>query len=208
MHDSTDTHETRPSLLLRVRDLGDSQAWSEFVDLYGPLVARYLRRAGLQEADILDLTQDILLGLTASLRAFEYSPERGRFRDWMGTVVRRRLQDFFRRRCAQGRVVEDASLELLGGAAAEAEWTSQFQDHILRSALTRIRDRFSSENWRAFELNWLENLDAPEVARQLGLPLEQVYVARSRVLRRLRLEIVALAADEPLGLDQAPGGAP
>jgi len=79
----------------------------------------------------------------------------------------------------------------------DAEWTSQFLDHILRAAMDRCRSDFDPANWRAFERSWIDNQPAAEVARELGLPVADVYVAKSRVLRRLRKEICILAEDLP-----------
>ncbi len=79
--------QTRPSLLARVRDVRDADAWQTFVTLYAPLVYRYVRQRGLQDADAADLTQDVMSAVARSIRTFEYRPERGRFRDWLRTIA-------------------------------------------------------------------------------------------------------------------------
>src|SRR5437868_10770601 len=95
MTDSTPTH---PSLLLRIRDSGDRQAWAEFVDVYGPLVYGFARRHGLQDADAADLTQEVLHAVAAAVGRLDYDPQRGSFRGWLFTAVRNRLHNALARR--------------------------------------------------------------------------------------------------------------
>src|SRR5437588_12482138 len=89
--------QTRPSLLVRIRDAGDRTAWLQFVDLYAPLVYRFARRRGLQDADAADLTQEVLQAVAAGSRRLEYDPARGTFRGWLFTVARNRLHNFLLR---------------------------------------------------------------------------------------------------------------
>src|SRR5690242_3517340 len=85
---------TRPSLLVRLRDPRDGAAWTEFVELYAPLVYGYARKQGLQDADAADLSQEVLGGVARSIGRLEYDPRRGSFRNWLFTIVRRRLSSF------------------------------------------------------------------------------------------------------------------
>src|SRR6516225_8690202 len=82
---------TRPSLLVRLRDPRDADAWGEFVDRYGPLLYGYLRKQGLQDADAADLSQEVLSAVAGAVGRLEYDPRRGAFRNWLFTVVRRKL---------------------------------------------------------------------------------------------------------------------
>ena len=186
---------TRPTLLLRVRDTADAEAWRTFVDVYAPLVYAYCRRRGLQEADAADVAQDVMTEAARCLPTFEYRPERGRFRDWLGTLTRRRLARFFGAN-SRRKTVGDAALE---GAAAppDAEWVEEFHGRMLHVGLERVRPRFEAATWRAFEMTWLEDRPPAEVARDLGLPVEAVYVAKSRALKALREVILELADDVP-----------
>src|SRR5947209_7652641 len=89
---------TRASLLLRLRDPRNETAWRDFMDLYAPVVYGYLRKQSLQDADAADLTQDIFLTLTSAVGRFDYDPSRGSFRNWLFTVVRRKLWNWRRDR--------------------------------------------------------------------------------------------------------------
>src|SRR5947209_3674827 len=88
---------TRASLLVRLRDPLDEAAWAEFIDLYTPLVYGYARKQGLQDADAADLTQEVLGALAGAVGRLEYDPHRGAFRNWLFTVVRRKLVDWWTR---------------------------------------------------------------------------------------------------------------
>jgi RNA polymerase sigma-70 factor (ECF subfamily) len=191
---------TRPSLLVRVRDAGDNESWKTFVQTYGPLVYRYLRRQGLQDADAADVMQEVLADTARSLRTFEYRPERGRFRDWLWTLLRRKLARFYesqKRNIAGAGEGAAGALEQLESAQPGPEWTDEFHAQVLRVALERVRPDFEAPTWRAFELVWLENRPSDQTAAELGLPIDAIYVAKSRVLKRLREEVLMLAEDLP-----------
>jgi RNA polymerase sigma-70 factor (ECF subfamily) len=191
---------TRPSLLIRLRDSRDSEAWSTFVDTYAPLIHRYCRRRGLQDSDAADITQEVLVQVSRSVRSFDYQRERGRFRDWLGSVTHSKLARHAR---SGSRVVSGAGgsatdpLDQVASPEQDSEWAEEFNAQVLRVALERIRVHFEPPTWRAFELAWCQDRPAPEAARELGLTASAVYVAKSRVLKRLREEILSLAEDLP-----------
>jgi RNA polymerase sigma-70 factor (ECF subfamily) len=190
---------TRPSLILRIKDARDDDAWATFVETYAPLVYRYCRRQGAQDSDAADVAQEVMAEVARSVRAFEYQPERGRFRDWLGVVTRTRLLNHLR----SGR---RAARDLAGGPLdgqdptgdPGPEWAEEFHAQVLRTALDRIRPSFEPATWRAFERVWIDREPAPLAAQALGMPVEKVWVAKSRVLKRLREEVIVLAEDIPL----------
>ncbi len=189
---------THPSLLVRIREPRDAEAWTTFVRVYGPLIYRHCRRRGLQDADAAEVTQEALLQVSRSIRRFEYQPERGRFRDWLGTLTRHRVQRFLKRQA--GRVagtdnLPEGGFEDLAAPEQDAGWTEEFQAHLLQTALAHIRPHFEEHTWQAFQGVWLEDRSATEVAQTLGQKLDWVYMAKSRVLKRLREEVQALAED-------------
>ncbi len=189
---------TQPSLLLRIRDPSDAESWQAFVSIYAPLIYRSCRRRGLQDADAADVGQEVLVQVARSIRDFEYQPGRGRFRDWLGAVVKKRVSRFLENEVRGVRgVVVDESMENLDAGEADGEWAAEFYVHLLSAALGRIRDRFEPPTWSAFEAVWMHNRDSDEVARDLALPIQAVYVAKSRVLKRLREELMILAEDLP-----------
>src|SRR5215213_5137120 len=130
-----DIPSTRPSLLLRLRDPQDGAAWGEFVDLYAPLVYGYARKQGLQDADAADLSQEALIAVAGAVGRLEYDPARGSFRNWLFTVVRRKLAN--RRRAERARPGEGCSpgegvLEQCPAPEQEeeAEWDAEFRQRL------------------------------------------------------------------------------
>jgi RNA polymerase sigma factor (sigma-70 family) len=196
MNDDRSAMHTRPSLLVRVRDVRDAGAWTAFVDVYAPLVYGFGRRRGLQDADAADLTQEVMGEVVRSIREFEYQPARGRFRDWLLLIARRRLFRFFERRARRGE--EHGQAEVLVQAEDEtpdAEWNDAFSDRVLQVALQRIQPDFEPITWRAFERVWLENRSATETAVELSIKIQLVYKAKSRVLKRLTAEVEEINED-------------
>jgi RNA polymerase sigma-70 factor (ECF subfamily) len=196
---------TRPSLLLRIRDSADAEAWRQFAELYARVIYGYCRRRGLQDADAADVTQEVLGQVARSIRSFEYSPERGRFRGWLGTVTHSKIERF-RRKATPPHVgpasdpagrTTDAPVEAAESAGADPEWIDEFNAGVLCAAMERIRPEFEPQTWRAFELTWLENRTPQDAARDLGCRVHAVYVAKSRVVGRLRDEVASLAEDIP-----------
>jgi RNA polymerase sigma factor (sigma-70 family) len=201
MADNATGSPTRPTLLRRIRDLADTEAWQTFVDVYGPLIYRHGRGCGLQDADAAEVTQEVLLQVSRSIQQFEYDPQRGRFRDWLGTVTRNKVRRFLNREAGVQAPLEAHGEELLANLAApveDAEWTEAFLRHVLHCALTRIRPHFDEQHWRAFEGVWREDRPAADVAQELGQRIDWVYLAKSRILKRLQEEVKALAEDLPL----------
>src|SRR5260370_19628198 len=101
---------TRPSLLVRLRDPQDALAWSQFVDLYGPLIYDFARTQGFQDADAADLMQETLQAVSGAIGRLEYDPKRGSFRGWLFTVVRNKLRNFLAKRQRQGRGSGDTGM--------------------------------------------------------------------------------------------------
>ena len=200
-HDASSLH-TRPSLLVRIRDPRDAESWRWFVELYTPPVLRYCRLRGLQDADAADVTQEVMAQVARSMHSFRYSPARGRFRDWLGIITRRKVNRHLKKKNlgttgAGGDGIVQANLDPRA-IESDAEWSAEFNAQILRAALDRVRPCFGAGTWNAFASVWLKNQSAAEAARALGVSLEAVYVAKSKVLKRLEQEVLELAEDFPL----------
>jgi RNA polymerase sigma-70 factor (ECF subfamily) len=192
---------TRASLLARLGDPQDSAAWKQFVELYGSLVYSFARNRGLQDADAADLTQDVFLTVARAAGRWQYNPQRGSFRSYLYTITRNRIARFLQRRGtrpigsgdtnAQLRLEEEPSHE----PDLEAAWEREFQQQLFRLAAAAVRERFAPKTWEAFWQTAVEGKSGVEVARELGLSVGAVYVARSRVLARLTEEIQRLQAE-------------
>jgi RNA polymerase sigma factor (sigma-70 family) len=193
---------TRPSLLRRLCDPGDTRSWQIFVDVYGPLIYRHARSRRLQDADAAEVTQEVLFQVSRSIQNFEYRPGQARFRDWLGTVTENKIRSWCTRQAgtvrAKGETGPGDALAGLAATARETSWEEEFNDHLLQAALARTRGHFEEQTWRAFELVWRDHRPEAEVARELGQRINWVYLAKSRVLKRLRAEVQELAEDMPL----------
>jgi RNA polymerase sigma-70 factor (ECF subfamily) len=196
MGQSASALQTNPSLLIRLRNAQDDEAWRVFLDLYGPVVYRSCRRKSLQDADATDVTQDVLIEVVHSIRTFIYQPERGRFRDWLWTITRRRLARFFTRSRENRELpFDDDSLSSPG--AAEPEWSADFNARVLEMALERTQPHFEPATWEAFRRVWIDDLSPAAAATELKTSIDNVYLSKSRVLKRLEEELRLLADDLP-----------
>jgi RNA polymerase sigma-70 factor (ECF subfamily) len=190
---------TRASLLVRLRDPQDEAAWREFVELYAPLVYGYARKQGLQDADAADLSQDVLGAVAAGAGRLDYDPRRGAFRNWLFTVVRRKLSN--RRRSQRSRPEGNASTtqrfleQYPAPADIEAEWEAEWQRQLFAWACAQARRDITELTWQAFWRTAIAEQPGKQVAAELGLSVAAVYRARSRVLARLK-ELVR-SAQEP-----------
>ena len=169
MNNDVSSLHTRPSLLVRIRDRQDAESWRTFVELYTPPVLRYCRLRGLQDADAADVTQDVMAEVARSMHSFGYSPERGRFRDWLGTITRRKVNRHLTKKnrgtTGVGGDNPTEALENLTAIEADADWTAEFNAQILRAALDRVRPLFAPATWKAFASTWLENRAPPRPPR-------------------------------------------
>jgi RNA polymerase sigma factor (sigma-70 family) len=182
---------TRASLLVRMRDPRDEAAWREFVALYGPLVYGYARKQGLQDADAADLGQEVLRVVAGAVGRLEYDPRRGAFRNWLFTILRRKLLNW--RAASENRIrgSGDPAMEQLleqcpAPAAPEAEWEAEWQQRLVSWACEQVRRDVTDATWQAFWRTAIASQPAKRVAADLGLTVVAVYSARSRVLARLR----------------------
>lgn len=185
---------TRPSLLVRIRDAGDAEAWHRFVELYAPVIHGFYRKRGLQDADAADLTQAVLQTVAVTAGRLNYDPARGSFRSWLFTIARNEQYDFMGRRRRHLGVGGDGSLdELIDSVPAReeeaAQWEREYQLRIYAWAAERVRRCVDHTTWEAFRLTAVEGRSGVEVADALGMSVGAVYVAKSRVLARLRHEV-------------------
>jgi len=193
-----DPPSTRVSLLVRLRDLGDADAWRQFVDLYAPLVYHYAHRRGLQDADAADLTQDVLKAVAAGMEHFRYDPGRGTFRGWLFTLVRHQLHHWGASRryrsSGSGETGIQALLDELPAPPPEEEsqWEEEFQRRLLNQSVELAREKFQETTWQAFWRTARLGQRSQDVARELGLSVAAVYMAKSRVLTEIRKQIQRL----------------
>jgi RNA polymerase sigma factor (sigma-70 family) len=192
---------TRRSLVLRLRNLEDQAAWAEFVDIYEPLVYRLARGKGLQDADAKDVCQDVFRAVAAAIERWDPDPAKGKFRGWLFRIARNHVIDFLTRQARQprgsGRTSVQEMLEArpANDGLAEAEFAAEFRRRAFHWAAGQVKNEFAESTWQAFWRTGVDNRPVAEVARELSLSPGAVYVARSRVLARLRERVEHLAEE-------------
>lgn len=192
---------TRQSLVLRLRDRRDDQAWAEFVDLYEPLVYRLARARGLQDADARDVCQEVFRAVAGAIQRWDPDPAKGRFRAWLSRIARNLLVNFLAARKRHAPGVGGTSVQELLLAApavdpeAQSEFAAEFKRRAFQWAAEQVRGDVTETTWRAFWLTGVENRGVAEVAKELRLSEGAVYIARSRVLARLRQRVQTLTDD-------------
>jgi RNA polymerase sigma-70 factor, ECF subfamily len=195
---SDKTPSTQVSLLARLRKGADAESWRLFVELYTPLVYRFGRRRGLQDADARDVAQKVMARVYRAIGKFTYDRRQGRFRNWLGKiavheVIRHRHRDA-RPGKGTGGGQDDWLVELQPGPM-EGDWLEEFNAHVLATALKRIRKEFDELTWQAFDSTWRQNVEPQAAAARLTKTTAWIYKARFRVLKRLRAEVEFLAED-------------
>ncbi len=184
--------DTSTSLLDALRSGSDDQAWRRLVDLYGPLFRGWLKRHGAAPHDADDVVQDVLAVVVRKLPEFELQPRTGAFRAWLKAITVNCLRDHWRRWQRQptaaggseyGQMI--AQLEDPHSSLSQA-WDREHDQHVTQFLLRQIRPEFSEKQWRAFERFALDGLSADEVARELNTTANAVFIAKSRVMSRLR----------------------
>src|SRR4051812_42154661 len=183
---------TSASLLQRLRHANDPAAWARLVELYTPLLYHWAERLGQQNADAADLVQDVFVVLVRKLPEFEYDRQKS-FRAWLRTVTVNRWRDAQRSRVAQPLDHESPALANLEVEdPTELFDAAEYRSYLTGRALRLIQADFPGPTWQAFWECVVEQRPAADVAAELGVTVNAVYLARGRVLRRLREELEGL----------------
>ena len=182
--------ETRDSLLIRVRDPDDRDAWEQFASIYRPVVYRLARTRGIQDADAQDLTQRVLISVADAIRTWERSPG-SRFRHWLRRVAKNEVLKALTRQPRDLAGGGTSAAELLNQHPdtcpdAEEEEEREYRRQLFRRAAEIVRARADEATWLAFSMTMIDGCAIAEAAARLGRSEGMVYAARSRIVRRLR----------------------
>lgn len=190
-----DAPNTRPSLLVRLRNPSDGPAWEEFLEIYTPLLQQLARRKGLQESDAADLMQDVFRAVAQAIDRYDPDPARGSFRAWLSRIARNLIvnQLVARRRHPPG-TGGDSAARLLEDQPARAEeetalFLTEYRRRLFLWAAEQVRGEFRTLTWQSFWMASVEGQPPKAVAEILGLSVGAVYHNKSRVMARLRQRI-------------------
>lgn len=187
------TPETRTSLLLRVRDPGNQEAWAEFVEIYAPVIKRMATRRGLQSADADDLVQQVMVSISRAVERRPHDRERAKFRTWLNRVAENAILNAVTRRKPDVGSGRTDFIELLAQHSAAPEDSALFrrecEEQVFRWAAERIRPEFNEQTWEAFWATAVDGQACEQVASRLNKNVGSIYAARSRVMRRLKEKV-------------------
>jgi RNA polymerase sigma-70 factor (ECF subfamily) len=183
--------ETRSSLLRRVRDPGDAESWRVFHELYEPLLHGYVRSRGLSDDDARDVVQEVFIALLRALPTFELDRSRGRFRTWLWQVTMNAIATAKRRgnrrdRAEGGWRERGAAGETPSDDDSEIAWRKAHRRRVLEHAMNQVREQSQEKTWHCFDQHILRRRPSAEVAAELGMTANAVFVNASRVLARVR----------------------
>jgi len=188
---SASNSKTRATLLARLRDGSDMLAWDEFFQRYWCLIYAYARRCNCSEHTSEELVQDVMLKVFEQKDLFCYDPRRGRFRDWLGMVVRNKVAELRRRPSERVRAIGGISdIDSIKSQSDDTQpdevWKNVFEQALLLVLLDVVRREMSPRAYLAFELFTLHDIPGAKVAQHTGLSRNGVYRACKRVLQRLK----------------------
>lgn len=179
---------TSASLLIRLRQPTDREAWSRFVRIYGPLIYKWARRKGLQDDDAADLVQDVMTLLLRKLPVFQYDKSRS-FRSWLKTVTINRWRERVRKKVLPVANATESEIANLADPDSDDFWETEYQQEIIGRALKLMKKEFKPATWEACERYVLKDESPDALAKELDISVWTIYSAKSRLLKRLRDEL-------------------
>lgn len=194
---------TRISLILRVRDTRDAESWEEFVQIYEPMIQNIAARLGLSPEDREDASQTVLVNLTKSIDQWNSDSEQASFRGWLYRVAKNTILNYLKSKSHRWTHHHQTGNEHMIEKIDQLD--AGYEIEFLRQAMLylaqKIKSDFEPTNWSAFWLTYSQQMTVEEAATELGISKSRVYVARSRIIKRLKLEALRLNEDDWLKFD-------
>lgn len=194
----SDFPTTRVSLLLRLRDRANQAAWDEFAAVYRPVIYRFARKRGLQEADAQDLVQNVLAAVAERIGDWEPNEDRARFRSWLCRVASNQTITMYRKRKPDAGRGGTTALAVLASQEADAsDLELNYRREVFRLMARKAKAEFGESTWQAFWLTAVEGVSVKEAAQSLGRTVGSIYTARSRVMHRLQQLVTEYRHEAP-----------
>ncbi|MEM1183372.1 MAG: sigma-70 family RNA polymerase sigma factor [Planctomycetota bacterium] len=182
---------THPSLIARLADPKDQEAWGRFDDLYGPLITSFCRSSGLQFNDAEDVRQIVASSLASAMKSFRYDPVKGRFRTYLGRSVRHAIWKLAKRPIAQQRglgqhgVSSNSAEAKPDDAEFDHRWEQEWRRHHLKRAFKKLSSEVNPSTSQAFR-RLLDGIPPAVVAEEMNLSVDAIYKIKQRCGARLR----------------------
>lgn len=188
---------TQLSLIRRLQNPDDREAWQVFVEIYFPAIFHSLRVKGLQHADAEDVAQQVLWSVSRSLSKQPYDPNRAKFRTWLETLIRNAAINALSRVPRDRGLGGDGSWDELPARSDSDEQLllDEYRKQLFRVAAQQVSAEFGDDTWQAFWRTAVLQQSVDSVANDLGKQTGSIYAARSRVIKRIRQEIEAMLDD-------------
>lgn len=178
---------TRHSLILRLKNRSDADAWNQFVELYEPLVYRMMIKCGLQPSDAGDQTQEVMASVAKAINRWSPDEDRGKFRTWLYRISKNTLADYWKKlqRIPQSGL-DSEFIRRAESDQLDDQFDKAFRERIFVLAAEKIKAKVSPKTWNAFWMSSMEQVPVDEIAKKLSLSPGNVYVAKSRVMKQLQ----------------------
>jgi len=195
----TEFPETSHSLIARIQELGDAASWAEFLRIYQPVVYRIARRRGLQDADAQDAVQQVFVSISRSIEGWQGGSNRPPFRAWLTTIARNAILKALTRQPRDRAAGASSVMEMLHQVPDCDETASDLQietqrEFVLRAA-EQVRAEFTTETWTIFWQTAIEGVPIADIAKSMGRTPGSIYVARHRILARIKDAVQAMSRD-------------
>ncbi len=183
---------TRPSLLLRIRDPADAEAWGQFDTIYRPMLYRFARSSGLSDADAEDVTQFCMSAVNRHIRGFDYDPSKGRFKGWLRTMVNNRIRNLVRGRREEPAKSQDFKRPQQREQTPDQLFDQIWMDEHLKHCMKLVRQEVEPQTFQAFQRYVLDEQSVEQVCRELHMTANQVYKAKWRMTQKLTTRMLEL----------------
>jgi RNA polymerase sigma-70 factor (ECF subfamily) len=181
--------------LLRIQNRADATAWREFDAIYRPLLHRYAKARGLDDAEAEDVTQHCMAAISAHIGSFEYDPAKGRFKGWLRTLVNNRVRNLIRDRRERIAESKDFKRVQVRELAPDEVFDRLWRKAHLKHCLELVRAEVESSTFRAFQYYAVQEWPLERVCQELGMTANQVYKIKWRVTQKLAEKMKELLGD-------------
>jgi RNA polymerase sigma-70 factor, ECF subfamily len=192
--------ETRASLIVRLKDRRNEPAWNEFVSAYEPFLRHLVRRHAASEADVSDVTQQIMIAVARSVEGWTDDGRPASFRRWLNRVARNAAIKFMARERRQAKGKGGTSfleqLERVQDAGDDERRARQYEHELIVWAAEQVKGEFRESSWRSFWATQIEGRSVAETAAELSLSPGAIYMSRSRILARIRAKIEEVSDEQ------------